>query len=105
MVVKPSMDEVSRYVTTADWNNISRFLFPLWGLVFAAFGFAGSMLLAHGVIPSLSDTRELPDPRMARLRPPLYLVAIAFLALGAFMVVLLVTRLEVVGDVFPRWLV
>ena len=99
------MDEVSRYITTADWTNISRFLFPLWGLVLAAFGFAGSMLLAHGVIPSLATTRDLPDPRIAKLRPPLYLAAAAFLALGVFMVVLLVTRIGVVGEVFPRWLV
>lgn len=94
------MGEVSRYITSADWANISGFLFPLWGLVFGVFGFAGSMLLAHGVIPSLAATRDLPDPRLLKLRPPLYLSAIAFLALAVVMVFVIVARVEFLGEIF-----
>ena len=99
------MDEIPRYVTSADWADIGSLLVPFWVLVFAVLGFAGSMLLAQAVIPSLKDSRDLPDPRLASLRPPLYLGAVAFLALVVMMVVAIADRLDVIGDLFPRWLV
>ena len=99
------MGEVARYITTADWANISGLLFPLWGLVFAVFSFAGSMLLAHAVLPSLAATRDLPDPRLLMLRPPLYISAVAFLALAVLMMLVLIARVVNLSEIFPFHLV
>ena len=94
------MGDIPRYITSADWANLSRLLFPLWRLVGGVFGFAGSMLLAHAVIPSLATSRDLPDPRLVKLRPPLYLGAALFLLLAIFAVTLIVDRVGVLREIF-----
>ena len=91
------------YILNVHWAEISDFLIPLWLLVGAVVGFAGSLLVAHGVIPSLAATRELPDPRIEKLRPLLYGTALMFLAGAGFMVRLLVSEAYVIESFYKRW--
>ena len=99
------MGVIPEYITSSDWANLSGLLFPLWGLLGAVFGFAGSMLLAHGVIPSLAANRDLPDPRLVKLRPPLYLSAALSLLLAMLMVVVIFDRVGVLGEFFHQRLI
>lgn len=90
-----------QFITQADWKAISELLRPLWMILGAVLGLGFSFLTAHGIIPSLAATRELPSP-LAALRVPLYLAAIAFLLFGLFSVTLFVDRLDIIRDIFWR---
>ena len=99
------MGDIPKFVTTSDWAALSGLLIPFWFLVIVVVGFAGSMLLAHGMIPSLANTRELPDPRIAKLRPLLYLSAAGFLVLIVITVAIIASRLGIISDIFAFRLV
>ena len=99
------MEDLPRFMTSADWAAVSGLLFPFWVLFVAVVGFAGSILLAHGMIPSLAMSRELPTPALTRLRPPLYTLAILCLLLAVTMVVAIVQRIGIMSSVFDSRLV
>ena len=99
------MGEISEFITTSDWASLSGLLIPFWVLLIGAIGLAGSVLLAHGVIPSLATTRELPDPRLLKLRQPLYLSAAAFLGLSIFLVIVILTRMDALEGFFDLRLI
>jgi len=99
------MGEIPNFITSSDWANISGLLFPFWVLLGAVLGFAGSMVLAHAVIPSLHTTRELPNPMIVRLRPPLYLSAGLFAAIAALAISLIVARIGILSEIFHFGLV
>jgi hypothetical protein len=99
------MGDIPKFVTTSDWAALSGLLIPFGVLVVLVFGLAGSMLFAHGLIPSLAGTRELPDPRLAKLRPLLYLSAAGFLVLIVITVAIIFSRLGVINDIFAFRLV
>jgi len=94
------MGEIPEFLTTSDWANLSGLLIPFWGLLFSVIAFASSLLLAQAVIPSLATTRDLPDPRLVKLRPPQYLGAAAFFGLAIFMVVVIFTRVGILDKFF-----
>jgi hypothetical protein len=89
------MGEVPNYITSADWANTRGLLFPLWVLLGSVLGFAGSMLISFGVIPSLAASGDLPDPRLVRLRPPLFVSSALFFVVAVTAVVVIFLR---VGD-------
>lgn len=99
------MEDLPRLMTSTDWAAISGLLIPFWVLFVAVIGFAGSMLLAHGMIPSLAMSRELPTPALTRLRPPLYTVALLCFLLAVTMVVAIVQRIGILSSVFDSRLV
>lgn len=90
------------FMTSADWIEISRLLASLWWLLGSAIGFGFSMLLAHGMVPSLATTRDIDADQARRIRPVLYASAVAFLALGMFSLVMLLDRLSIVSTIFWR---
>ena len=94
------MGENPNFITSSDWANISGLLPPFWALLGAVLGFAGSMLFAQAVIPSLATARDLPSPRLLKLRTPLYLSAAVFLALAISMVVVIFDRVGILGEIF-----
>ncbi len=91
------------FITNYNWSEFSKLLIFLWLLLIAAVGFAGSILVAHGLIPSLAASRELPDQRLLKLRPLLYGAAAVFLAGAGVIVRLLVSKADVFEDIYARW--
>jgi hypothetical protein len=88
------------FITSQNWADISDLLMTLWLILGSALGFGGSILLAHGMIPSLVITRDLPADLGRKVRPPLYAAGAAFLALGLFSVSLFVDRLDVITGIY-----
>ena len=60
------------------------------------------MLLAHGMIPSLAISRDIPANVARRIRVPLYAAAVAFLLLGLYALSLFVQRLDLISNLFYR---
>ena len=89
-------------INAANWAATSDLLAALWLLLGSAVGFGGSMLLAHGMIPSLTISREIPASVARRIRPPLYLAALVFLALVGYAVIVFIDRLDVISAIFYR---
>lgn len=87
------------FITAENWKELSELLYPLWMVLGAVLGLAVSFLMAHGVIPSLSATRDLPS-KLATLRMPFYGAAVAFLLFGLFSVFLLINRFGVIAEIF-----
>ena len=90
------------FITAQNWAAISNLLATLWMILGSAFGLGGSMLLAHGMVPSLVNTRHLPSDLATKIRPPLYLAGIAFLIMGLVSVFLFVSRLDAVTVIYYR---
>ncbi len=90
------------YITASDWAAAADLLAALWFLLGAALGFGASMLLAHGMIPSLAISRDIPANVARRIRVPLYAAAVAFLMLGLYAISLFVQRLDLISNLFYR---
>jgi hypothetical protein len=88
------------FITSQNWAAISDLLMTLWLILGSALGLGGSMLLAHGMIPSLVETRDITADIGKKVRPPLYAAGVAFLALGLFSVTLFVDRFDVVTGIY-----
>ncbi len=97
------MVEDPSYITHSNWADIGNLLIFIWLGVVVVVGFAGSVLLAHAVIPSLAASGELPDPRLLKLRPLLYGGAGMLLVLAVVLIALLVPQADVLGDIYERW--
>ena len=89
-------------MTASDWAAAADLLAALWFLLGSALGFGASMLLAHGMIPSLAISRDIPAHVARRIRIPLYAAAILFLLLGLYAISLFVERLDLISDLFYR---
>lgn len=89
-------------INAANWAATSDLLAALWLLLGSAFGFGGAMLLAHGMIPSLAISRDIPAAVARRIRPPLYIAALVFLGLIGYAIILFVGRLGVISEIFYR---
>lgn len=90
------------YITSADWAAFGPLLESLWWMLGSALIFGFSMLVAHGMIPSLVDTREMDPGRARRIRPVLYVIGLFFLGLGLYSVVQFVDRVGVIPSIFWR---
>lgn len=90
------------YMTASDWTAASELLGALWFLLGSALGFGASMLLAHGMIPSLATSRDIPANVARRIRAPLYAAAAVFLLLGLYAISLFIERLEFISNLFYR---
>jgi hypothetical protein len=99
------MGEIPNYITASDWAALGGLLTPFWIIAIGIFGFAGNMLFAQAIIPSLKATGELPDPRIVKLRPPLYAAAIASLALAISAVFVMFSRVGLLGEIYGRWFI
>ena len=90
------------FITSTDWKGISELLAALWMILGSALGIGGSMLLAHGMIPSLVATRDIPASLGRMVRLPMYGSAVIFLALLLFSVLTFVGRLDAVTGIYYR---
>ncbi len=90
------------FITSTDWQGISNLLAALWMILGSALGIGGSMLLAHGMIPSLVATRDIPADLGQKVRVPMYGAAIVFLGLLLVSVLTFEGRLSTVTDIYYR---
>ncbi len=90
------------FITSADWAAISNLLSTLWQILGSALGFGGSMLLAHGMIPSLVSSRDIPAELGRKVRLPLYITGAAFLAMGLLSAYQFADRLGVITGIYYR---
>jgi hypothetical protein len=90
------------FISSTDWAAISDLLATLWQILGSAAGLAGSILLAHGMIPSLVASRDIPVDLGRKVRPPLYFAAAAFLTMGLFSAYQFTDRLGVITGIFYR---
>ena len=90
------------YISLENWDALSKLLASLWLILGAALGFAASMLLAHGMIPSLAASRAIPQAIAKKMRAPLYAAALFFAGMAAYAIYLFIDRLFVIPDIFNR---
>lgn len=88
----------------AEWNSLTSLLFTLWLFALATIVFTLSFLLAHAIVPSLGITGQLPSGA-ARLRPVLYLVALASFGLDVWLALRLGSQLGIINLIYPRFLI
>ena len=64
------------FTTSENWKQVSDLLFALWMILGSALGLGFSILLAHGMIPSMAATRDIraateaADCRSVQSSPP-----------------------------------
>ena len=90
------------FITASDWAATADLLAVLWLLLGAALGFGASMLLAHGMIPSLAISRDIPANVAKRIRLPIYAAAVVFLLIVLYAISLFIERLELISILFYR---
>lgn len=90
------------FITPDQWALLRSLVHSVWFYLLFLVLFAGSLLLALAVLPSLVHTRHLP-PRALRVRPLLALVALAALAGLALSLASAVATSDVVGQVYSRY--
>ena len=89
-------------ITASDWAAAADLLAALWFLLGSALGFGACMLLAHGMIPSLAVSRDIPANVARRIRIPLYAAAVVFLLLAFYAISLFIERLDLISELFYR---
>lgn len=90
------------YIDNKIWHDLST-LVRFLGLFFIVInGFVVNFLIAHAIIPSLADSRQLPY-KLVRLRPLFYLNALGILATALVLLALVVINASVVREIFDRW--
>ncbi len=88
------------FITSENWKQVSDLLFALWMILGSALGLGFSILLAHGMIPSMAATRDIRAATAKRARPVMYSSALFFLVLALFSLVLFYGRLDVVSQIY-----
>ena len=96
------MTEVDPQVlTAAQWDEVSTTLVYIWVFVFFLGSFAGNLLIAHALIPSLAITGHV-GRRVSALRPVFYSLAVVFVLATAWAVVNFVNSSEVLRTIYPK---
>ncbi len=90
------------FITSLDWIEYRDLISYLWLLPILMFVVSTSILLSFGIIPSLVESKEIPE-KTQRIRPLLYLTVAG--ALTGFVVVLFVARdlARVIENTYERW--
>ncbi len=87
-------------ITPEQWSHVTNTLILLWAFVgFMILG-AGSMLVAHIVVPSLIDNRDIPE-KYGKGRPFVYAIAAVAFAGAIFVFVSFVLHLEEFREIYP----
>jgi len=90
-------------LSEADWVRLSELVAHLWFFAAAMVVTGLTYMLAHAMIPSLTDTGDLPAAVARRMRAPLYLIV----AMGCTAVVALgikgtLLALDILPEIYPR---
>lgn len=96
------MTEVDpQIVTSSQWREISSVLVYFWVFVFVLGSFAGNLLIAHSLIPSLAITGHI-GPTVTRARPVFYVLAVLFGLATVWTIVQIVEGTEVLRTIYPK---
>lgn len=95
------LEIVPARMTSGQWSTLTTTLIYLWSFVGAMVMFAGSLLIGHGLIPSLTSTRDLPA-HFLNYRPIALISSAFFLLVAIFCFVNFVDHMSVVYDIFNR---
>lgn len=95
------LDIIANRMTSGQWSHLTTTLVYLWSFVGSMVMFAGSLLIGHGIIPSLTSTRDLPA-RFMNYRPVILLISAFFLLVAIFCFVNFIEHMTVVYDIFNR---
>ena len=89
-------------ISSLDWIKYRDLVSFLWLFPIMIFVFSTSILISFGIIPSLVESKEIPEGAQ-RLRPLLYLSAIG--AITGFVVALIIARdmAGIIENTYPRW--
>ena len=90
------------FITALEWIEYRDLVSYLWLFPILVFVFSTSILLGFGIIPSLVESKEIPE-KAQRIRPLLYLSAAG--AVTGLVVVFFVARdlARVIEDTYLRW--
>jgi len=89
-------------LTNVEWTEMSKILITLWIFVGAVLAFVLSLLTAHAMIPSLVESRHLPE-RVLKLRPAFYGSALVFFGGAMYLIVRATGLAKVIGTFYERW--
>lgn len=87
-------------MTPEQWDHVTYTLILLWSFVGLMVLGAGSMLVAHIVVPSLIDSRHISE-RFGKGRPFVYALAAVAFAGAIFVFVSFVIALEEFREIYP----
>ena len=91
-----------QFITAAAWAGVGDFLRALMVFAVLVIAFAGYLLVAHALIPSLVASEHIPN-RANRIRPIFYLTSLVLL-IGAIIFLTITSGLAgVIGDIYDRW--
>jgi uncharacterized membrane protein len=91
-----------QFITAAAWAEVGDFLTALIVFAVLVIGFAGNLLVAHALIPSLVASEHI-SSRANRIRPVFYLASLV-LFVGAITFLTITSGLAgVIGDIYDRW--
>jgi hypothetical protein len=88
-------------VTSSQWQEISSVLVYFWAFAFLLASFAGNLLIAHSLIPSLAITGHI-GPSVTRVRPVFYGLAVLFGLAVIWTLVQIVDGTQVLRDIYPK---
>jgi TRAP-type C4-dicarboxylate transport system permease small subunit len=87
-------------MTPDQWEHVTQTLILLWLFVVTMVLLAGSMMVAHILIPSLIETQHL-SPAFNKVRPVIYgIAALAFIGV-VFVFANFVINLEEFREIYP----
>lgn len=89
-------------LTQENWAQTSQILITVWLFFGAIFFSTTSLILGYAVVPSLVESKHLPQ-QVLKLRPLLILGAIAFFVLALFFIISAATQADFIGDIYRRW--
>ena len=90
------------FISSLDWIAYRDLVSFLWLFPILIFVFSTSILISFGIIPSLVESKEIPE-KVLRVRPLLYLSATG--AIIGFVVALIIVRdmAGIIENTYPRW--
>ena len=90
------------YITSESWSGVGNFLTFLWLFLVFQVSFGFNFLMAHAVIPSLTETGHLPQ-RVNKARRVFYVGAVGSLAAVVFVVSRAFVEAQFLRDVWGRF--
>jgi TRAP-type C4-dicarboxylate transport system permease small subunit len=83
-----------------QWNHVTYTLILLWAFAGCMILGAGSMMVAHILVPSLIDTRDIPES-YGKGRPIVYAIAAIAFAGAIFVFASFVMALSEFREIYP----
>jgi hypothetical protein len=90
------------FIGASEWSQIGQVIRFLGLVPLSAILFAFSLLIAHGLIPSMVSSHHLPRAAL-RLRPFFYLTSLAGVVALVVVLATLVGLVDVIESIYKDW--